>query len=589
MRSVGSVLALVLTLVGCSAAPPTEPPPTGSPASTVSAPAPEGAATPAIDPVASAGNLHPTPHSATLAPAPPQHRIAVRERDGRRELYDTTTGEPFRPRGANLMRKHFSGGGVSDVLFGSRYDPAWVDTELGRLAGLGYNTVRVFVDLCNDDCIAAPGGGGLSTSYVDHMADFLSHAKSHGVVVLMTSNDLPDAAQYGNAAPCCAPFGGYRNSIYLSPQGHALAERYWRDIVGGLIERRAATDTVLAWQLVNEQFTLLDVPPLSMRSGAVATADGREWDMADDAQRRQMVDSNLVVFADRLAGALREIDPTGLVTIGYFPPNEPEEWRPDDTRLVLTQAVLEQSSLDFADLHGYPGGSLSFADHAAAYGISDQVAMPLVLGEMGGFKHTYANPAAAAEALVAWQVESCAYGFQGWLLWLEAPFDDEVWTGTQGDGVIDRALSPVERPDPCAEGGWIRHNLAAGRPARASSALPNEPPGAAVDELIGTQWGAGAHAPQWVEIDLGELMTVAAVELVVAQFPEGETHHRVLVGAQRGALEAAGTLRGSTADGDVLLLALNGAAGNAVRFVRIETLSSPSWVAWREVRVFDRL
>jgi hypothetical protein len=572
------LLAALLAVGGCS-----QPSPSGEATSST----PSQTLTAATQPAASqspAASLGPSPIGATASPAaaPPTHRIAVRDGANGRELYDTATGAPFRARGVNLIRLVRFGDRLYDTLFGNGYDPAWVDGELGRLADLGYNTVRVFLDLCADDCIALPEGG-LRAGYLDHVADFLARARTRGIFVMPASNDLPDTADYGNAVPCCSPFSGYRNSIYLSAAGQAAAERYWRDIVGGLIERGAATDTVLAWQLVNEQFTFLDQPPLSLREGSALTADGRSWDLASDQQRRDMVESNVVAFADRLRGAIRELDPTGLVTMGFFAPNEPVEWRPDDNRLVLTRAVLERSTLDFADLHAYPGGSLDIADHLAQYGVSDAVHMPLLIGEMGAFKFWYASPAEGAAGLVAWQVESCN-AVQGWLLWLEADTNDEVWGGAEDGGVIDQALSPQERPDPCAAGEFDRRNLAVGAAVRASAQTKDNPASLAVDGAPGTQWIAGSGPPQWIEIDLGALLDVESIELLVAQFPSGKTHHRVLAGARRGELRKVADLRGITADGDVLTVSLDN-FGGAVRYVRIETVDSPSWVAWREVRV----
>ncbi len=579
--AIRATLAVAVLTSACAPAADANPPPEPSVTPTIAAPSEAPRPTPGSTPTATPTA---TPASATHVP-PAAQRIVIRDIDGRRVLYDTYAGAPFVARGVNILRKEFIGGQVEDQLFGSAYDADWVDVELGRLASLGYNTVRVFIDLCRSDCMAGPEA--LNDSFLDHLTDFIGRARDHGMVVLPTSNDLPDVARYGNAVPCCEPFGGYRNSVYLTADGHAAAERYWRDVVGGLIERGAATDAVLGWQLANEQFMLSDVPPLSLRGGVVTTADGRSWDMADASQRRAMVESNLVVFVDRIAAALNELDPGGLVTIGFFPPNEPLEWRPGDTRLVLVDAVLRSSSLDFVDLHAYPGGTMTMADIAAAYGL-DQVRLPIVMGEMGGFRRDFATPADAAEALAEWQVQSCEHGFQGWLLWLAAPTDDEVWTGTEGDAVIDRALSPAERPDPCIGNGWVRTNLALGKPVLASISLPDQAPQAAVDGNVGSQWGAGADAPQWLEIDLEAPADVASIELVVAQFPAGTTRHRVLVGPRRGQLQPAGVIEQRTNEGDVLVIQLDAPGGEGVRFVRVETLASPSWVAWREVRVFAR-
>jgi hypothetical protein len=289
------------------------------------------------------------PTASTGAGAPPDHLIGVLQAQGRGQLYNLATGQPFIARGVNLLRLERFGPNLYDTLFGAQYDGSWVDAKLAALAGMGYNTVRVFLDLCKNDCIAL-ADGGLSPSYLDHVADFLGRARAHGVFVLPTSNDLPDTADYGFAPPCCMPFGGYRNSHYLSAAGHEAAERYWTDIVSGLLERAASTDAVLAWELVNEQFVFTDSPPLSLASGLVGTADGNSLGHGKPKQQKDMVESNFVTFARSSSDGNPSAGSTALVTVGYFAPNEPIVWRPGDNRLVLTRAVLERSTLDLVDL-----------------------------------------------------------------------------------------------------------------------------------------------------------------------------------------------------------------------------------------------
>lgn len=53
--------------------------------------------------------------------------------------------------------------------------------------------------------------------------------------------------------------------------------------------------------------------------------------------------------------------------------------------------------------------------------------------------------------MVDWQVESCTYGFDGWLFWSwDNPGQPQFWKATDAAGVIERALSPNARLDPCA-------------------------------------------------------------------------------------------------------------------------------------------
>jgi hypothetical protein len=75
------------------------------------------------------------------------------------------------------------------------------------------------------------------------------------------------------------------------------------------------------------------------------------------------------------------------------------------------------------------------------------------------------------------------------------------------------------------------------------------------------------------------------VRLYVAQFPDGYTIHRVFGRAAGGAPDQLlHEFSGFTRSGDVLEYAPP-AAWKDVRFVRVETVSSPSSAAWREIEL----
>jgi hypothetical protein len=106
----------------------------------------------------------------------------------------------------------------------------------------------------------------------------------------------------------------------------------------------------------------------------------------------------------------------------------------------------------------------------------------------------------------------------------------------------------------------------------------------AVDGDTGTVWNAGDDAPQWIEIDLGAEHRIGEIRLLVSQYPEGQTSHHILgkgsgYGDQFSEMAA---FNGFTQDGQWLT-----AAGDwpGIRYVRIETLASPSWVSWREIEL----
>ncbi len=131
-------------------------------------------------------------------------------------------------------------------------------------------------------------------------------------------------------------------------------------------------------------------------------------------------------------------------------------------------------------------------------------------------------------------------------------------------------------------------NLARGKTVRASRSLAENPPELAVDGNFENWWGAGAGAPQWIEIDLGAMATVEEFRLAVSQFPEGRTTHRLGVKSElAGAYRTVHQFRGVTQDNQVLTHRPEVPLEN-VRFVRIDTTESPSWVSWREIVVIGR-
>lgn len=139
-----------------------------------------------------------------------------------------------------------------------------------------------------------------------------------------------------------------------------------------------------------------------------------------------------------------------------------------------------------------------------------------------------------------------------------------------------------------AELGYHREdsgaNLARGAAAIASRSLPDQPPSGAVDGTTGLWWGAGAFAPQWVQIDLGQPSTIATIRLVVTQYPAGETIHQIWVGPTAEQLYLLHTFEGRTVDQQVLVYAPDAPLEN-IQFIRVITRQSPSWVGWQEIEV----
>ena len=102
------------------------------------------------------------------------------------------------------------------------------------------------------------------------------------------------------------------------------------------------------------------------------------------------------------------------------------------------------------------------------------------------------------------------------------------------------------------------------------------------DHDLQKPWNSGGFAPGWIQLDLGQPTTITKVRLFTAQSPPGPTSHRILGGLTPDSLALLGTLEGDTAAGQWLELQVKG----QVRYLKIDTSKSPSWVAWAEIEVY---
>lgn len=577
-RTIGLLVALSVVAGGCSD-PPAEPP--GSPTTS--------AAVQARDtPTSTFTVVAPPPDTMLPSDAEPDEFV-VPEHPLRVEgdsFIVRETGNEFVVRGTNYFLIVPVGGGLEDRFFSPEYYvQATVEADFAKLASAGYNTVRIFLDTCSSgpDCIAR--AVGLNPEYLDVIADVMRLARAAGIMLLLTSNDIPDEGGYGVAAnrDSSPDFAGYRNTHFLTRSGTDAAVRYWTDLMVGLRERNAAFDAVLGWSVLNEQWLFNDRPPLALESGLVTTATGT-YDMSDPGEKRAMVVDGLRSFIAAVAGVVKAHHPSALVTTGFFAPQFPNETGIGGEWYVDTGPLVANSALDFYDFHFYLGEDLSIEEAAQNFGITDQ--NPVIMGEYGVFKGRAADPATLAWRIQEHVAESCTHGWDDWLYWgyLAAPFEicDSTWALTENEDQLLMQLSPKSWPDPCAP-VLQNPNLAAGAEVTASMSLTDEPPSNAVDGT-GAQWGSGSGPIQWVEIDLGAEALVTEIRLTVAQFPEGVTRHRIRWAPDDHVFVGERVIEGHTAEGDVLVETW---ATNEVtmRFIRIETTASPSWVSWREIEV----
>ncbi|HSV53283.1 MAG TPA: discoidin domain-containing protein [Burkholderiaceae bacterium] len=108
-----------------------------------------------------------------------------------------------------------------------------------------------------------------------------------------------------------------------------------------------------------------------------------------------------------------------------------------------------------------------------------------------------------------------------------------------------------------------------------------------VDGDPNTLWNSGGPPTQWIDIDLQRDRQVMQIHLLTAQAPNGPTNHNVYGRTQAGQWVGLGILSGYTSDNQWLTLEVPPSI--PIRYVIVQTTGGPSWVAWREIKVFEGL
>lgn len=386
-------------------------------------------------------------------PPAAQHRIGIRVVNGVGEFYDRVSGEKFVPRGMNYVRLAQQTKADGSATFGhsffdpGKYDSSQVAGNLAKMHADGYNVVRVFL---SPDTMGTPTGG-LSEPYMKNVAGFLEYAKSNGIYAIFTLDWIP-GGKYGEilSRDCCSEFA-LMNANFLPPAGLRANQAFFQDFIKDLYALNAPIEMILSYQLRNEMFYDSDQPPLSLPSGVVTTANGKSYDMSKAGDKERMLEENLVYWIDALRTSILQVDTTALVSVGFFHPQEPHRSRIGDPRLVVSAPAIWQSKADFIDLHAYPGFDLNLQQYVENFGVNGMEIKPIIMGEFGGEVKRFPSIQAAARKFIDWQVESCKYGFDGWIFWTwDLDEQPDFFNALMNGGAINGVLAPIIRPDPCS-------------------------------------------------------------------------------------------------------------------------------------------
>lgn len=107
----------------------------------------------------------------------------------------------------------------------------------------------------------------------------------------------------------------------------------------------------------------------------------------------------------------------------------------------------------------------------------------------------------------------------------------------------------------------------------------------AIDGDLETLWNAQRFPTQWISVELDQLYLLDKVELVVAQTPAGPTSHEIWLLDDSGVRTLYRAFNGLyTEDGQIIEVLFD--SPRAASEILVLTRENPSWVAWREVRIF---
>lgn len=449
-----AILFIHLLVTGCNF--PT-PDPGGRPTASATTKSPDAPPSATATLVPKVEATAPAPSETPLPPLEVD-RIRIRTVEDAAEFFNTGTGEKFVPRGVNYV--HFlptEAGFLADcVMATDQYDQARVREDFRHLSEYGYNTVRIFFDICSNGPagFTSRDGPGLNPSYLENMVDLMRIAGEEGIYIIFTANDIPDGGNYWELFDSIffkdahLGFEDARNADWIHTAGVETKRQIWIDLMDGLAEAGAPFETVLGWQLTNEYWLWGDAnPPFSLDSGLVTTANGVTYDMADPNQKQQMAVEGLLYFMERLVPAIKAIDPEGLVTMGFYAPHFSPE------RYIVTGDVIDRAPLDFWDFHAYYDADLSMEGYAVSFGMLGYEEKPILMGEFAAGYEVVPSAVSAMELGVKWIAESCEYGFDGWLYWGYYPWPEEfggkAWAPLEDDERIFVGMSPQNNPDPC--------------------------------------------------------------------------------------------------------------------------------------------
>lgn len=130
-------------------------------------------------------------------------------------------------------------------------------------------------------------------------------------------------------------------------------------------------------------------------------------------------------------------------------------------------------------------------------------------------------------------------------------------------------------------------NIALGKPATGSSpGWGGTVLGNAIDGNCSSGWNSGWFAPQFIQIDLLSTYTINNINIMFDMTPNGNVNHQILTSPDMVTWTIVDVITGFYSTGQLIERCYSSAPLTNVRGVRINSVSSPSWIAIYELGVY---
>ena len=392
----------------------------------------------------------------------------------------TTSDGLFIPRGANYIRLNGSQGGTSrttpmnpvyhSTFSSTLFNVTQAKALLTQLSLNGYNIVRVFIDHGDPnrkDNDGAVQNNYLSKQYMDNVATFVQLASKLNIYTIPTLELFPSyTSRYGcNATALEQELFPYPNAALFIPGCVRAKRQYAIDFLHELKQRLGSLSALGMVFIENELSISVGSQPFIGNEALVKSANGQEYNMKNASQRLQLYEESARFWSSQVRNGIKSVDENVLVGVGMFTyaavgktfassKNLTKCKFKEDCRVPPRPSAIE-NVIDVLDVHVYqtPSWTGIAVDLASSDWQSLKKTTPIVMAEFGAFRKNpmvFANQTEAATAMVQQQIDSCKFGFSGWLFWTADTWEQPILWNFASAPKIGKYLSPKARVDPCS-------------------------------------------------------------------------------------------------------------------------------------------